>query len=210
MKFINNYINSTPSADWIKNKSNFPWLKLNLSVPTDLILSEWNKVKDIVINHRENDIFYNLKNKGWKSLTLYGVSSLITTQSEEKHDWTDISEFCPDTVSWIKKNFIINEKTQRIRFMLLEPGGYILPHIDKKEKGLSSINVSITQPDDCFFKFRDYGVIPFKNGEAYMIDTSYEHAVLNNSNFNRLHMIFHTNISEKLIEESYASWSYYR
>ena len=53
----------------------------------------------------------------------------------------------------LQEFFIINEDTGRIRFMLIEPGGYILPHHDRDIKRLHEINVAIKQPKNCIFKF---------------------------------------------------------
>lgn len=199
------YIFGLPKANWILKQSGLPWLKLQISTPFNDILNEWKNVKHLAVNHRESDQFYNLKNKGWKSLTLFGASSTTTEKTNEEYNWTDISIQCPKTVNWIKENFIIDNNTGRIRFMFLEPNGYILPHKDTNERGLFPINVAISQPENCYFKFANYGIIPFKNGESYLIDTSYEHAVYNKSDFERLHIILHTKINEKIVENSYAT-----
>jgi len=204
MKLISSYINALPKAEWIY-QSGIPWLKLDINVPFQEIEEEWNNVSHLAVYHRDNDQIYNLKNFGWKSLTIYGVSSDITVESTGNHQWTEIAEMCPKTTEWIKNNFIINETTRRIRFMYLEPGGYILPHRDRDFSKLSEINVAISHPSKCYFKFKNYGIIPFSNGDAFIIDTSKEHAVHNQSNSARLHIILHTSISDELIEKSYGN-----
>jgi hypothetical protein len=88
--------------------------------------------------------------------------------------------------------------------MLLESNGFILPHTDRDSKQLKEINVAIYQPNDCWFKFIKNGIIPFQSGEAYLIDTSNEHIVVNQSKEDRLHIILHTDIEDRIIEESYA------
>jgi len=92
--------------------------------------------------------------------------------------------------------------------MLLEPGGYILPHADRSQRGLREINVAITQPQGCCFRFLDRGTIPFEVGSAFIIDTSNRHTVWNNSDEYRLHIILHTQISDKILEDSYADSFY--
>ena len=205
MKFIEKYIKALPTAEWIQQKSGLPWLKLDIQVPYKDILKEWELVKDFSVNHRENDSFYNLQNKGWKSLTIYGASAITTTTTKENYKWTEIADLCPLTTDWIKNTFEINENTGRIRFMFLEPSGYILPHKDRENQELREINVAISQPDKCYFKFANYGIIPFKNGDAFMIDTSKEHAVYNQDNFPRLHIILHTRIDNNIVERSYGN-----
>lgn len=205
MKFIDQYIKDQPKANWILENSQLPWLQLQIMVPINEIFQEWKAVENKAVAHRDSDSLYNLKNKGWKSLTLYGVSSSITTATiDQPLSWTDTADSCPVTIDWIKKNFIINEYTGRIRFMFLEPGGYILPHVDRQNSRLSEINVAITQPIGCHFKFKNYGIIPFTSGSAFIIDTSKEHAVYNKSNEPRLHIILHTKVNEQLLEKSYG------
>ena len=70
------------------------------------------------------------------------------------------------------------------------------------------INVAITQPKGCVFRFLDRGTIPFCEGDAYIIDTSNKHLVWNNSDQYRLHMILHTDIEDKILEDSYANRFY--
>lgn len=197
-----------PKKEYICKESGLPWLKLSIDVPVQDIYNEYKNCEDLIVKHRNNDKWANLTHTGWHSATLYGVSTQTTTASNEAHGWTDLAIQCPITVDWIKKNFIINESTGRIRFMVLKPGGYILPHVDREEKGLGEINVAITQPKGCTFRFLDKGNIPFKAGDAFIIDTSNRHLVWNDSEETRLHIILHTKTSDKIIEDSYANCYY--
>lgn len=208
MEALQSLFKFKPKKDYIINKTGLAWLKIDIPVPTDIIHEEYKKCTNFLVKHRAKDSWAKLTHKGWRSATLYGVDSSTTTNSNLKHNWTDLSEQCPETTNWIKENFIINEKTGRIRFMLLEPGGYILPHSDKTETGLQGINVAITQPIGCTFRFLDRGTIPFRPGDAFIIDTSNRHLVWNNSNEYRLHMILHAGVPDKVIENSYANCFY--
>ena len=199
---------SIPDAQRIKSEFNIPWLKLDIIVPTIEIFKEYVNVESEVIDHRSSDEVLGAKHKGWKSLVLHGVDKHITEDTDGIHTWTEIADKCPNTVQWIKDNFIINEYTGRIRFMFLEPGGYILPHYDREQKGLREINVAIQQPKGCVFQFVERGVIPFSEGKAFIIDVSNVHMVYNNSNQIRLHMILHTDVPDELIKRSYEK-SYY-
>ena len=121
-----------PNAQWITQKSGIPYLPLDINVPTKEIMEEWNNVKDMAVSHRDGDTLLDFTNKGWSSLTLYGVSASVTTHSDEKHDWTEIKDKCKITKQWFEDTFHKENFHGRIRFMLLEPGGHILPHKDRQ------------------------------------------------------------------------------
>ncbi len=197
-----------PSADWIINQSGLPYLALDLNVPTKDILKEWNVVKHMAVEHRDSDTLLAYKNQGWLSLTLFGVSANVTTASDDRHDWTQIKDQCKITSQWFEDTFQKDNFKGRIRFMLLEPGGHILPHKDREAKGLSEINIAISNPDDCYFYMENRGTIPFKQGSAFMLDLSNRHWVVNNSSEPRLHMIYHGRVPENIIERSYENLYY--
>lgn len=205
-------MNFRPTSDWIISKSGLSYLELNLPVPCNQIFQEWLAVSDQAVTHRAEEsisqkFFYG--HVGWKSLVLYGKHSTATSDSQKPFDWTDIGKLCPFTQSWLMDNFVIDETTGRIRFMLLESGGHILPHIDRPNKSLSEINVAITNPPGCDFRFLNYGNVPFASGRAIMLDVSNEHLVYNGSDRSRLHIIIHGKLkNKKIIEESYASRYY--
>ena len=198
-----------PSAEEIKTEFGIPWLRLLIDAPYTEIYKEFINLDSSPVEHRSYDVVAGAKNKGWKSLTLYGVDSHITEDHAGEHTWTEVAKQCPITVDWINNFFIINEDTGRIRFMLIEPGGYILPHHDRDIKRLHEINVAIKQPKNCIFKFIERGIVPFKDGSVYMLDTSNTHMVYNDSDQPRLHIILHTDVSDEIIRTSYEK-EYYR
>jgi hypothetical protein len=212
MKIIQHYLNFRPSVEWIVKESGLPYLELDIEVPHEKIYQEWLTVADQAVPHRDKEsvsekFFYG--HNGWKSLVLYGTNSTATSSNQKPFAWTSIADKCPITKSWLADNFIIDENTNRIRFMLLEPQGHVLPHIDRPTKGLGEINVAITHPADCNFRFSNYGNVPFIPGRAIMVDISNEHLVYNNSNESRLHIIVHGSLKNKnVIKESYASRYY--
>ncbi len=195
----------TPSAKWITNESHLPYLELDLNVPTDNILNEWQQIKHLSKPHR---IYDGAEHKGWNGLTLYGVDKNITEDSQEPHSWTDIADQCPETKKWCMESFIINEQTGRIRFMDLAPGGFIMPHKDREEYRLGPINVAITNPEQAEFRMLNHGRIPFTQGKAFMLDVGNQHWCYNESNEHRLHIIVHTSVPDNLIEKSYANSRY--
>jgi hypothetical protein len=91
--------------------------------------------------------------------------------------------------------------------MALEPGGFVSVHQDRKKSALEPINIAITQPVGCDFVMEGWGVIPFENGKAFMLDISNRHAVVNNSKETRYHIIAHcadlNNTFKKIIENCY-------
>jgi hypothetical protein len=130
---------------------------------------------------------------------LHGISSVHT----ENHDrygfadresagysYTDISRFCPVSTAFFRDIFGY-DSYDRVRFMLLEPGGYILPHADVDWKHLGPINIALNNPSSCVFAMEDWGLIPFSAGTANMLAVGYKHAVYNNSNEDRYHIIVH-------------------
>ena len=96
--------------------------------------------------------------------------------------------------------------------MLLEPGGYILPHQDRPDdqKRLSVCNISLNHPKGCEMVFKNHGVVPFDDeGSALLMDISNTHAYVNNSDTPRLHMIIHYEIGNRLRDFFYVLRSSY-
>lgn len=212
LKIIQYLLKYSPSADWILNESGIPFLPINLNVPMDDILKEWNQISDQAVLHRSDDYyksFKNTNNSGWKSLTIYGVNKHETQLTNSNMNWTSIAEQCPITKQWLMDSFEITSSTGRIRFMLLEPNGFILPHKDRENAKLFEVNIAITNPLGCIFRFKEYGTVPFQSGSACIMDISKEHFVINNSPEPRLHIIAHARLKNKnLVKESYADRYY--
>lgn len=207
-KIIEKLSKSRPSSEWIRNKSGLAWLNLEMSVPFEQIYQEWLTVSSLAVAHREGDSMGSVGgHRGWKSLTIHGVSPEITTHNDLQHRWTSIGEACKSTKQWLEKNFIL-EEAGRIRFMLLEPGGYILPHADTDKSSLVPVNVAITNPVGAEFHMLNRGKVPFAPGLAFMLDLSNQHWVVNQSSLPRLHIIVHALPRSNIIERSYANLCY--
>jgi hypothetical protein len=201
---INSFLKFVPSEDWICKSSGLPWIELHMATPVDLILTEANQLYSQAVLHRSKDNFGNYSHQGWKSLTIYGELSTITENTTGKKTWTNIVDQCPDTVDFIKQHWEINEQTGRIRFMWLDPGGYIFPHHDREFKGFFETNIAINNPENCQFRFLNYGTVPFKSGSAFLVDISNKHFVINNSDQVRTHIIVHSKLKPNIIKSSYA------
>ena len=178
-------------SDWIFEHSNCPSLKLDISVPVNDIWKEASANFKHFVKHRDFE-----GNIGWKSATIHGIDVQYTNSwsyygfaTEPLYNWTSMADLCPKTKAWLS-NFPCTE-FQRIRFMLLEPGGVIAEHKDNNHRALDAINIAITNPVGCDFKIEDANVIPWKPGDVRLIDIGRTHSVVNDSDYPRLHIIIH-------------------
>lgn len=207
-KAIQSFLKYRPNEDWILKDSYLAWLQLQIIVPGE-ILTESDALLDRAVNHRNHDNFGGYGHQGWQSLTIYGKNSTITEHQPGPNSWTDIADRCPRTREFLQDNWIIDQTTGRIRFMWLQPGGYILPHADRPTKRLFECNIAITHPDGCRFRFLDRGDVPFTPLSAFILDISNRHMVVNDSNEIRTHIIVHAKLKPGIIEKSYVH-SFYR
>ena len=180
------------SSNWIITDSKLPYLKLNVSIPTNEILNEINNINHLFVEHREQ---YG-EHLGWESFCIHGKSFDSTREDSFYNDnrpyvWTDeANELMPATVNFFKNNWFGNQ-FRRLRVMKLNPGGYIFMHSDGKPDQLSPVNIAITQPDGCEFVFENYGTVPFRPGSAFALNIFNNHCVFNNSDQVRYHIIAH-------------------
>lgn len=196
---------------WTVMESGWPCFKLSCfdNQPWKDMHAEASSLIENFKPHRED------YGHGWKSLTLHGLDA--DTQSLNQYgidrervlnelNWTWVADKCP-----ITKKFLTDvwpaEFLNRVRFMLLEPGGYILPHQDRpnSQKRLSVCNISLNNPQNCEFIMEGFGRVPFDdNGSAFLIDVSNKHAVWNRSNEPRIHMIIHYELGRRLRDFFYV------
>lgn len=197
-KNYNVKINWKATANWVLNNSGIPYLSLKLaSVPYKDMLAEAQALDDFYVAHRSND------SQGWASLCIHGISSQHTdhyavypeytnlTNDQVPYCWTEIQQQCPTTVDFFKNIFPF-DVYHRVRFMRLDPGGYILPHYDSPDSSLRAVNISLNNPDGCDFVFENIGTVPFENtGSIFLVANGYTHSVWNRSNQTRYHIIVH-------------------
>ncbi len=188
-------------ADWLLNKSDFGWLKLDITFNLD----EWKKETAVAqyVDHRGSD------HPGWNSCCIHCIdvdktgawtNYGYTTESEVPYKWTELSNHTPGIKSFWEK--FPYEKYRRIRFMQLEPGGSISPHsdapgrlpgevdLDMLDFGVP-INVAIIHPKDCYMTLKGYGKVPWKEGSMFIINIRNYHSVINQSDTDRIHLIAH-------------------
>ena len=170
------------------------YLKLEIEVPFETLLLEAQKLKNLFTPHRESET-----HKGWKSLSLYGLNSFAhesyaaynyktPLEASKNYKWTTAGNSCPNTKQWIIHNFPSNFYS-RIRFMLLEPNGFIDFHKDTEYSILENINVSLSNDQECNWIWKNGERLFTKPGHIYTFNLSYLHKVENNSKYPRYHLI---------------------
>ena len=198
--------NDSQLGNWVVNKSKWPYLPLVLpEAPYTEMLSEAQKLKDLFVNHRiEDNLPVEYNNKGWASVCLHGEEWNKTesfnqypehkgkTDQDIEYKWCEeITSKCPITTDYFKKSFPAQEY-YRVRFMYLEPNGYIQPHRDRDHSMLFPVNIALNNPEGCIFRMKDKGDVPFNpKGGACLVDISNTHSVWNNSDTARIHIIVH-------------------
>lgn len=193
--------------DAIMDGTKMPWIQLHVDIPWQDILEEGHHLLHTACYtaHRPNS-------SGWLSLAIHGMSSVHTncpedyglpdSAEDDLSDWTDIAKFAPKTKQWMMDNKLYKRYT-RARFMAVLPGGWLAPHTDKDETvGIGATNVAINNPKGCKLVMGGWGEMPFEPGTAFKINTGYEHAVWNQSDEPRIHMIFDGDQSDYLKEKA--------
>lgn len=170
------------------------FLKLDIDFPHKEMLKEANKLKDRFVYHRSDD------SKGWKSLTLYGLGEDKTggwktygyssgQDADKDMHWTKAAYECPTTHDFFLNRFP-SKHYGRVRFMLLEAGGYIGLHSDGNTRLLENINLVLNNPEGCTWYWGDdHPNLEMNDGDAFTINVSYHHRLVNTSNQDRYHII---------------------
>jgi quercetin dioxygenase-like cupin family protein len=178
---------------WIRHSSQCKSLRLDIDADISEIKQELKTRASLAIPHREHPT--------WKSITLYGYSSIMTNSyeqykldglitDEDVTDWTDVSRFFPKTVTWLKENCPLKEFA-RIRVMVLEPGGSSDPHKDYEmgQALCGPINVAVVNPPGSEFVLENGGIVPWQEGDVRSMDLGSVHCIRNLSNEPRIHLI---------------------
>lgn len=172
-------------------------LKLDLPIPHKEILNEAISIRNLFTPYRTGEYDH----KGWHSVSLYGLAhdkpasydayGFANGGEAAKHFvWTDAAERCPITVNWLNTVFP-TKKFGRVRFMLLEAGGFIAPHTDAPIPHIEPVNIALSNPKECNWIWGDGSILEFQPGDIYAMNTGLEHSVKNNSDIDRYHIIVH-------------------
>lgn len=192
-------------ANWILNNPMIGWIELDLDIPIELWKKESQAAKNFYVNHRGD------KHPGWNSCCIYGIDIDKTeswtnygfkNEDDVTYDWTELSSNVPSIKTFWQNDFP-SDQYRRIRFMQLEPKGYISPHSDAPGKlpgehnvinvldhGVP-VNIAIVHPENCYMVLENFGIVPFKEGKAFVINVRNYHSVINFSDNERIHMIGH-------------------
>lgn len=173
-------------------------LKLPLDVPFENMAQEAIALRDRFIPYREHDGY---DHRGWHSLPLHGLGLdkpmswdaygyKNANEAAKDFRWTEICDQCPTTVNWLKTVFP-SKRLGRVRFMLLEGGGYIAPHKDSPIRSPEPVNIALTHPKECIWQWADGTRLFFNPGDAYAVNIGHIHSVYNRSNEDRYHLIVH-------------------
>lgn len=190
------YPDSMPDNLW---ESDWPWAPIiPEQVDLSVIKDEMKKIDHLFVEHRAKDKINSYGHDGWFSLTLHGIAHDKTenydrygfkTEAEAKYHWTECCELIPETIKFIKSLPFYNYG--RVRIMRLSPGGYIMPHSDGPGRIFGPFNFALTNPEGCKFVFKDIGIVPFKPGMGFLLDIGRPHALFNDSDEYRYHVIVH-------------------
>lgn len=193
-------------ANWVINSSKWPYLPITLpDFPYKEILDEARNLKPLFNLHRvDESVEKQYQSFGWSSICIHGEAWNKTetwtkyeenkgkTADEIDYKWcSEVTSLCPITTEYLKNQLPFG-KYQRVRFMRLQPGGYIQPHRDRDFNMLMPLNIGLNNPEGCTFRMKGKGDVPFnQGGVACLVDIGNEHSVWNNSNEERIHLIVH-------------------
>lgn len=203
---------------WIFEQDTMGWLKLDIEIDLETWRLESAEAERYYVDHRASENYAGMKHQGWKSCCVHGIEIQRTEadESANRHlfHWTELADRVP-TIRDFWKNIFPVEGYKRLRFMKLEPGGYIGIHNDlptyspftslrdlKVLENSVAVNVALTQPKGCDFVTENFGTVPWKSGDFYIINVTQDHCVVNNSNEPRIHMIAECVIGDRLPEFS--------
>lgn len=168
----------------------------------NLALQEASLAIDQFVAHRPGE-----GHRGWKGLTLHGLSSEKTMCPEDygiaaekaNYQWTEVSRAFPSIREFFC-GLYPSESYGRIRLMMIEPGGFILPHRDREKSHLGPLSIPLNTPKDCYFMVEGFGRLKLRPGNGYLIDISRRHCVWNRSNQPRFHIIAEARYGKRKME----------
>jgi hypothetical protein len=177
---------------------NCAYYPIRFDIDAGLLLNECKDVNDMYFDHRTEDQTSGYGHYGWQSLTLHGIDKHKTKHfvhygfksfDEAGYHWTDACDRVPNLCKFLQS--LPYDKFHRVRIMRLAPDGYILPHTDGANRAFGPLNIAINNPYGCYFVFEEKGIVPFAPGVGMVLDVARRHAVINQSNEARYHVIVH-------------------
>jgi len=192
-------LSAIEAARWIMTHPEFAWLELDIELPS----FEYAPAEQYYVPHREGE------SEGWSSCCLHGIRTdatqnwpeYVSEETASTYRWTELSYQVPTATNFWKT--FPSDNFKRVRYMKVSAGGYIGEHSDAPGRGYipgepvdydplelgCPVNIAIVHPDNCHMILKDYGVVPFKPGKAFLVNIRHNHCVVNLSNEDRIHMI---------------------
>jgi len=172
------------------------YLILDIPVPYQAMLAEAQRLKHRFTDHRGDE------SRGWKSLAIHGLDESrhenwsnygYASAAEAAKDfvWTQAAKECPVTMNFLLNTFP-SAKYGRVRFMLVEAGGYIGMHNDSKSGTYltENINIPLNNPKECMWHWGDGSPsLYMEPGKPYAMNIAFDHMITNDSNKDRFHII---------------------
>lgn len=151
--------------------------KFNYQFDENLLLSEFNKCREIISPKTQFDVYHN---GGWSGICLHSLDGDANNDmgGEGNYDYTHLIEHTP----YIKS--ILDEMPgikQRVRILIKKPGTNIYWHTDENEtldKGLLRLHIPIITNDNYEFQLSHIRC-DWKPGELWYGDFSFPHRLRN-------------------------------
>lgn len=186
--------------------SNWPWLNIKFDADFSKMHQECLDNDHMFVGHRQQDRHLSYNHEGWAAITLHGISPTATENYEQygfnsieeaNYHWTEACDAFPECAKFLKS--LGYKKYERVRIMKLSAGGYITPHTDGPGRIFGPLNIAINNPEGCDFYFKEWGLVPFKQGYGNFLDIANEHIVWNRSTEHRYHFIVHGSVPASLV-----------
>lgn len=221
------------SDEHIIFNSNLPFVKLDIPpVPVKEIYEELDNIKDFftIPNQRfdysdkQYKDFFNkdltVKPSDDRPLTRIDFNKVNNLFVYDLNPLSEISQKAPFTTNFINTFLGKNIIFHRAQANLLTAGGWISPHVDDigndalkykmggKPGQLCTLNIAISHPAGSQLYIKNCGNVPFKPGDAYLIDVTRIHGVYNPTSY-RYHLVIrfdwiNSNLNDKeLLKRSY-------
>jgi len=193
-------------AYWAMHNPKIGWIELDLNLDLPAWKADCRVANDYFVDHR------GLDHPGWNSCCIHGIdvdktgsydTYGYTDESQVNYHWTELADKVP-TIANFWRNFPV-EQYRRIRFMELEPRGYIAPHsdnpgnVDALEHG-APLNIAVIHPSNCHMVLEGFGTVPWAEGKAFIVNIRNRHSVINFSNQQRIHVIGHGKYGSRLAD----------
>lgn len=186
------------TIDGCRADSNCAYYRIQFDFDISAALTECRALEPLYCDHRSEDRTCGYEHRGWQSLTLHGIDKHktkhfthygFTSFEDAGYHWTDVCSQAPTLCNFLRA--LPYARFHRVRIMKLAPGGYIMPHQDGEGRAFGPLNIAINNPPGCRFVIRGGGVVPFEPGIGMVLDVARTHAVINQSDEARYHVIVH-------------------